>query len=272
MADEVDPSQPVSPFPPRAVSTGLEPGFKRYLPLVDPKVLREQYLFGLPLRSNMDGSEMDDDDLIQHIIRAISHIEHELKIFISPIEAEEPFDYNINDYTRYNFIQTRQYPILQVINIKGKFPNSHDFLVFPSEWYVIDSEWGGIRLAPTNGAITQFFLTNEASYLPLILGSRSDWPHLWTVHYLTGFWPDKIPALINDLIAIQASIQILSMLGPVMFPYSSYGIGLDGVSQSVSTAGVQQLAARLTDLQTQYQQKMDIAKGYYLKKLVCGVL
>ena len=261
-----DPTPPISVFPQRA--TQVEPGFSRYEALVDPKQLRDTYLFGIPLKSNLTGQELEDSDLQSFIIRAISVVEHELRIHISPVVVTEPHNYNLWDYTQFNFMALHQWPIIQVIAIRGKFPNTQEFMLFPMEWYTVDPESGYVRLAPTNGSITQFFLTNEAAYLPLILGSRTYWPHLWEVEYLTGFDNDKIPAAVNHLIGTGAALMVLELLGSVMFPYAGYSIGIDGASQSVSTPGPQFFQARIANMREDYQRLLKTLKDYYGKTII----
>jgi len=267
-----DPTPALPPFPERSIDQ--EPGFTRYQSLVTPQNMRDQYLFGIPLKSNISGApqEMTDDTLGTFINRAISLIEHELKINISPVLYQDRYDYNLWDYQKYNYIQLNHWPVIQVKSIKGKYPNAVDFIQYPTEWISIYGEFGMMQLTPTNGQISQFFLTNDATYIPLLLGSRAQWPQLWEVTYLSGFPQDKIPAMINDLIGTATAISVLSMVGPVIFPFTSYSIGIDGTSQGVGAPGPMWLQQRMQELKEQYEHLLQTAKHYYNKSLLLGVL
>jgi hypothetical protein len=65
--------------------------------------------------------------------------------------------------------------------------------------------------------------------------ARAGIPDYWKVAYLTGF--DKIPDNILTVIGKLASIFILQQLGDVILGpgISSMSLGLDGLSQSVSS-------------------------------------
>ena len=261
-----DPTPKLPPFPERSVD--VEPGFERYEPLMTADVLKSDYLFGIPLKSSLTGDEIKDSTLGRYIVRAISTIEHSLKINITPVKYQDRYDYNLWDYQKYNFIQLNHWPIIQVESVKGKYPNAIDFIQFPSEWITCYNEFGMFQLTPTNGQITQFFMTGDATYIPLILGSRASWPQLWQITYVSGFENEKIPALINDLIGIKAALDALTALSPIIFPYNSYGLGIDGTSQSVGTGGPQWLALRIEEMQQRYNEMLEIAKRYYNKSIL----
>ena len=265
-----DPTPKLPPFPERSVS--VEKGLTRFETLVTPDLLKADFLFGIPLKSNLTKQELSNDTLRRYIIRAVSRLETELKINISPVKYTDRYDYNLWDYQKYNFIQINHWPILQVESFRGKYPNAVDFIQFPQEWLSVYNEFGMFQLTPTNGAITQFFLTNDATYLPLLLGSRAQWPQLWEITYTSGFENDKIPAMINNLIAQNAALQALRILNPILFPYTSYGIGIDGTSQSVGGPGPQLFTERINEIKEDYAELMSIAKSYWNRRLLMSAL
>lgn len=265
-----DPTPKLPPFPERSID--VEPGFERFEAMIDVERLKSDFLFGIPLKSTLTGETIKDETLNRYIIRGVSIVEHDLKINISPVKYQDRYDYNLWDFQQYNYIQLNHWPVLQIESIKGKYPNSVDFIQYPSEWISCYNEFGLLQLTPTNGQITQFFITNDAAYLPLILGSRARWPQLWQVTYTSGFDNDKIPALINDIIGTAAAIDALNALAPVLFPYMGYGIGIDGVSQSISAAGPTWLQARIMDLKEKYEKMIDIAKRYYNKRIMVSAI
>jgi len=265
-----DPTDRLPPFPER--STDVEPGFERFESFLMVDRLKSDYLFGIPLKSALTQETIQDETLTRFIVRATSLVEHELKINITPVKYEDRYDYNLWDYQKYNYIQLNHWPVLQIESVKGKYPNAIDFIQYPKEWISLYGEFGMFQLTPTNGNITQFFLTNDATYIPLLLGSRAQWPQLWQVTYVAGFENDKIPACINDLIGTAAALDALNTLAPVLFPYTGYGIGLDGVSQSIATMGPQWLAARIAELKEKYAHLLDAARSYYNKRILVSAI
>ncbi len=261
-----EPTPKLPPFPERSVD--VEAGWQRYEPLVSPQDLKEQFLFGIPLKSSLNNEELSDKTLKSFITRAVSYAEHKIKIPISPVKFQDRYDYNLWDYQKYNYLQLNHWPVIQIESVKGKYPNAVDFITFPMEWISLYNETGVFQLTPTNGQITQFFLTNDATYIPLLLGSRAQWPQLWQITYVAGFELDKIPAIVNEYIGLVASIKIMELLTSVIFPYGSYGIGIDGTSQSVSTPGPALLENRIAQANERAMDLMDTIKRYYNRQLL----
>ncbi len=86
--------------------------------------------------------------------------------------------------------------------------------------------------------------------------------------YTAGFPEDKVPAMLTSLIENMAALNALSTLGPLLFPYSSVSINIDGLGQSVGTPGPAFLANRISDLKEQIERGMEAAKGYYEKRFI----
>jgi len=62
-------------------------------------------------------------------------------------------------------------------------------------------------------------------------------PALWQATYTTGFKEGRIPSAVNQLLGVIAAMEILSMLAITYSRSSSASLGIDGLSQSVSTPG-----------------------------------
>jgi hypothetical protein len=265
-----DPTKDVSVFPPRAVE--IDPGFVRYLPLPTPQKLREQYLFGIPLTSSLTQETLSDDTIKEIIIKSISQVEHELKIFINPVVLTERRDYYYVDYLRFCFMQLYNWPIIKIISFSAMFPNETRVTQFPTEWIVPYNETGLLKIAPTTGTLSNLLISGSGSYVPLILWSKPDWPQFFEICFECGYELDKLPATIADLVGYAAAIKVLGLLTATLFPYGAYSVSLDGINQSVTSPGVQFLEGRIADAKEQYGKLMQVAKNYYNKSFVYGVL
>ena len=71
-------------FPAWACEARDKPG--RYKPMIDAAGMRKRSLFGIPLKSSFTGEEVTDEQIQSYIDEAISEIEHELEITVTPEE------------------------------------------------------------------------------------------------------------------------------------------------------------------------------------------
>jgi hypothetical protein len=273
------PQKTIQSFPP-AGSDGndIEPGFLRFLPLPTAQTVKENYMFGVPLTSPVTKQTLSDNVIEKAIVKAISEIEHELKLFISPVTIkQERHNYSWTDfYHSFAWIQLNHRPILEIQKMEVSIPSAFDaenLVEWPTAWIKTYREYGTLQLVPLAGSgsvlITQ--ISSGVSF-PIRMFNADNFPQFWAVTYRVGFENDMIPAMIVDLIEVTAAIKMLSLLGPVLFPYNSYSLNADGLGQSVSTPGPQWLASRVRDLTEQRQALMDAARSYYELKWSIGVL
>lgn len=264
-----DPTPFTKPSPPRAIDA--EPGFTRLEPLITPREIRKQFLFGMKLKSVMTGEEMEDPDIQAQITRAISRVEHGAKIHVSPVKFKEPHDYSTWDYQKWNFIQLNHWPIHQIESFRAKYPFSEEFIEFPTDWIACYNDFGYVQLVPKSGSFSQFLITRDASLLPLILGGRMRWPQLFEVTYVAGFEVDKVPAIINELVGTYASMEILRMLDSIVF-LGSHSINIDGVSQGVTLPNPGWLRQRVADLDVKAKELLDTIRRYYNQQILVSAL
>lgn len=266
-------------FPP-AGSYGqqIEPGFLRFKSMPTPKDVKQHQLFGIPLRSALTNEVLPDETIEDAVVKAVSEIEHDLKIMISPVTiTRERHNYAWDEfYYAFGFLQTNFRPILEVQALEVSIPTPSDnenLVEWPSSWIKLYREFGTIQLVPLTGSgsilVTQ--ISSGASF-PIRLFNADNYPQFWAVTYRVGFENDKIPAMLVDLIEVIAALRVLEMLGPVFFPYNSYGIGIDGLSQSVTTPGHMLFMNRIQQLQQRKGELIDNARSYYLVKLSMDVL
>jgi hypothetical protein len=265
-----DPTTKVPQFPPRGEA---DPAVTRLVGILDFEKFKRQYLFGLRLKDTKTNQELTPDDLKDFIANAISRIEHEARIDISPVKYTDLLDYNPYDYRKFCFLQLNHWPVIQVQSVKAQFPGSTDYLQFPTEWIVCQNESGLLQIAPRSGIPSQIAITNGSGLMPLIvMGSGAGrWPQLFEVVYTAGFDYDKIPAIMRDLIGLYASISVLELLDTSYYQ-GSYSIGIDGASQSVGLPGPGWLQSRIQQNQARADKLLDVIKHAYNHSLLFSSL
>jgi hypothetical protein len=268
----------IAPFPAWSVKQEMD----RYLPLPTPESMKKGPLFGLPLRSFLTQQVVEDSTIESYISQAISEIEHTLNLFITPVTFAERHDYS-REMQFWAFGVTKLYntPILNVEEYELTFnngigiPGSLPLVRIPLEFIHVQPQDGTIQLVPAQGVTISGFIVSIYSglgYHAFNSQAISYWPGAVFVKYRAGFERCKVPALLVALIENLAAYKFLSALGPVLFPYNSTSVSIDGTSQSVSTPGPLFLQNRLKDLQAMIQTEMESAKGYYLKRFLVDAL
>jgi hypothetical protein len=261
------------PFP----SAGILQEMNRYMPVPTATDMRRRSLFGIPLKSQFTGQEIEDVTLQDYITQSISEVEHELDLYITPVKFSERHDYSqeMNSFS-FGYLKLNHAPILSVEKYALAFNNGNasglpPFVSIPLEFVHVQPQEGTIQLIPTPGVAMSSFVAN-AYYGINWVQFTSIWPGAVTVEYTAGFPTDKIPALLAGLIENLAALKFLSSLGPVLFPYSSVSIGIDGVSQSTGTPGPAFLQGRLSELEKVIQTQKEAARGYYQKRFLIDYL
>ena len=267
---------PQTVFPLDAVEE-LQPAVTRFATLPDATSVKDNQLFGIPLKSSLTGQTLPDSAITSAINAAISELEHTLDISITPVEYVERHDY-IGDIFQwsYNYTKLHHSPIQTVKKVEIVFANDtpaqRPLIDFPLEFVYVQGQEGTIQLIPALGTNTPgYFLTafSGTQYAALMAAlSAGSFPGGVRVRYIAGFEKDKVPAGMSKLIEIMAAIQILSLLGPVAFPYNSIGVSIDGVSQSTGSAGVRHFVERIESLEKERDRMLDAMKSYYQKRLL----
>lgn len=268
------------PFPSRAIEQEDTP--QRYLPLPTPQSLKDGVLFGLPLRSSLTGQEVTDSALQNFINQAISEIEHELDLYITPVTFRESHDYSRHmNFWSFGYLRVDHSPILDVQKFQLTFnnnsigPNAVPLVDVPLEFIYVQPNDGTVQLVPAQGTTISGFIVSIYSGLGWHAFNNqviSNWPGAILVEYRAGFETDKVPALLVGLIENLAAYKMLSILGPLLFPYNSVSIGIDGTSQGTSGPGPAFLANRLNDLEKIIQSQKEAARTQYLKRFFIDAL
>lgn len=262
------------PFPLRATEE-LQPAVGRYAPLPTAADLKNKKLFGIPLKSSLTGETLSDEALDYYINAAISELEHDLNINITPVQHYEKHDYDRHDFTwNYNYVKVDHSPVLYVEKVELSFsndPNVSGFVNFPLEFVHVMGQEGTIQLVPAFGTSISGFLMSAfagAQFHALRAAGITNFPGAIRIQYVAGFAPDKIPYAIVELIQVIAALNALSILGPILFPHNSVSIGIDGTSQSVGGLGPRHFMDRIDQLTKERDRLLDTVRGYYQRKFL----
>lgn len=263
----------VQPFPSWSIDQN---GADRYMAIPTAADMKRRSLFGIPLTSRLTGETVADETLNDYVKQSISEIEHELDLYITPTQFQERHDYDREmQFWSFGFLRLHHSPILNVNKFQLTFnngsQNSVPLVDMPLEFIHVQPLDGTIQLVPANGVGISGFIASVYSGLGFhAFNSQaiSQWPGAVLVEYTAGFPEGQVPALLAGLIESLAAYKFLSTMGPVLFPYSSIGISIDGTSQSVGTLGPAFLNQRLSELEKIINQQKESARGYYEKRFL----
>ncbi len=219
-------------FPPNAESV---PTFSRFDSLISPNQLIKRYLFGVKFL-DAEGNKIPDRVFADVLDNAISSVEHEFDMTITPTTYTESKDYRWNDYANYAFLKLNQKPIISVESITMGIVPGQTLFEVPSSWIRLYSEQGLVQLVATVGSLSQFNIGSSPIF-PRIFSLAGDFPQLFRVKYIAGFESGRIPRVVNNYIGLTAAVDLLSIAGDLIIApgISSQSISLDGLSQTLNS-------------------------------------
>lgn len=279
MADYTDSKSATGkPYPENAIATARQ----QLEPLLTVDQLKSRFLFGVPLVSAMKDpftgkSQILTDDMLADIIEgAISQAELELKIDIFPVKRREKHPFDIQLYNSFGYFQLSHRPCTSVDKLSVTPSNDRDVYTMPNEW--VEGAYlhrGQVNIVPlTVGFVGGTALpqaSGGAAFLS-ILGQAAWIPAWWQIEYTSGFVDGNLPRVINDYIGAQAATEVLSMLGLTYARSNSHSLGIDGLSQSVSTPGPEIFKVRLEELEEKKKALMKKIKAIFGFKIFSGTL
>ncbi len=243
----------------------MSTGINRVEPLLSVDKLKSRFLFGVKLTDD-DGNELDKEILENAILSAVSWLEHELDISITPRTYTENRDFIKTDYFNWGYLNLYHYPVVSVTSWKARYPLNTELFEYPSEWYRIYEETGQLQLVPTAGTISTWFIS-AGGYMPYVM-SKASIPQFFEIEYIAGFPNDEIPLMLNKLIGLKASIDVFHIVGDLIAGagIANYSVGLDGLSQSVGTtssATNSGYGARVLNYEKAIKNDLKVARRYY---------
>lgn len=240
--------------------------------VITPKDLKDTFLFGVNFPSQ-DGLEISDEMYIQFIEAAQKDVENHLDLKLKKQLYTENKHFSYSDWIRWGYIKCN-YQVVCPVSLEG-FLNSTKQITYPADWLMSKSTSDGhyhrnVYMVPAGsntGHAEAVVFTGLIPQLNLVANAHI--PYYWTIKYITGF--DVIPQDILNVIGMLASINILHIAGDLVLGagISSYSLGIDGLSQSVSSTASSSsgaYGARITgytkELEVKLQKLRDIYKGF----------
>lgn len=268
-----------------APENAIESVYGQVEPLIDPVRLSNQYLFGIPLVSSVrdpftNKPQVMTPEIVKGFIdRAVTQVEGDTGITIFPTQFREKLPFDINDYNALGYFQLPRRPIASIERVSITPANNQDVYVVPLEW--IETNYlvrGQVHIMPQTIAISGGgYISGSAQgsngiMFLSFLGSRAWIPAFWQCVYTAGFPNGNIPRLVNELIALTASMEILGQLAATNARNSSHSLGIDGLSQSVSNPGPELYTTRYNQLQQQRQAVLGRVKAQFGLKIHFNVI
>jgi hypothetical protein len=210
--------------------------------VISPQELLALYFYGIELRAR-DSSVLDNYNIETFIRAAQSEIERyfDFKIFKKLITERQ--DYYRDDYTSTNFPFVRtSLPVFKVHTLIGMV-NGVEQIIYPENWLQehTSSEnrvYRQFAVVP-NGSVVNADAAVIFTGVSAMYGLRSypQIPNYWYIQYETGYLLNEVPQDITNLVGLMAAIQVFVLLGDLVLGggVSSASIGIDGLSQSIST-------------------------------------
>ncbi len=236
--------------------------------VITSRDLLDLYFYGIDTRAK-DGSSLPKYIMDGFIRSAQDEIEKYLGIKILRQVVEENQHYYGNDWYSWGVMQT-SFHVTEVTNLSGFYGNQKHIDV-PKEWLVSkksshDLYHRSVWLVPNGSGniVSQAVVGGTAPFV--LLGYGSSCPDYWKLRYITGF--NKLPMDLVNVIGKLAAINLFNILGDLILGngISSQSIGIDGLSQSISTtasAGKSGYNARVTMYLSDLKEALPRLKEFY---------
>jgi len=240
------------------------------LEIVSVAELKINYLYGLDLTN--DAGEPMPDSLYEWFIKsAVSWFEHRLQLSLRPKPiTSESHDYYAEDFCQYLFIKTKDYPIIDVDELRIVMPGAGGRTVqtFGREFLHVEREAGHVQVVPGYAGSGVVVMGTAGPWLPYLYGARRFIPGVFQIDYTAGFETGNLPQVLRDAIAKLAAFGPLNPLGDLLggAGIASQNLSIDGLSQGYTTTSSAMYAgygARLAQYEKEIKQVIPTLEKYY---------
>jgi hypothetical protein len=211
--------------------------------VMSPQELLALYFYGIQIKAQ-DGSDLSDDVLRFQIRAAQQEVEKYLEIRLQTKLVEHSSAYYRDDYWNSFPVIKTKLPVKKPLSLIGLL-NNIEQITYPKEWLNSKKDSEGnyykkINIIPTSAVASgsaAVIMSGITAYVGM-QGLSALIPDYFTAQYLTGFDQDKIPYDVVDLVGKYAAIRVFELAGDIVLGQgglSSISLGIDGLSQSIST-------------------------------------
>ena len=236
---------------------------------ITPDWLKETWLWKIPIE--FDNEQLGDDAIQFYIDSAISRAELLLDIKVRETNIEnEQYDYRLEEWmSGYGYVQLHSRPAIEVIGMNLNVITSQ--ITIPPEWVQLKKKSAQVNLIPYYGILASQNISNQILlFMPLLAGTTYV-PQILRVSYTAGYKEnDEIPDMLAYLIGMNATTGVLNVLGEIALggqaALAGYSIGIDGLSQSVSTTMSAENAAyggRIRQMEREMVEVVKTLRQYY---------
>lgn len=260
----------------------------RVEPLLTPEQLKTRYLMGVPMvlriKDPTTGKNfiITDEMLQDYIELAVGDGEEETGTVIMPTQFVEKLPFQKQDFESFGYFQLPRRPISSIEALNVTLADGSDVFDFPTEWIetsnlihgqlnIIPLAFQGIEAGTgiiggginAGGGTAVFF--NSLWNRPWVAA-------LFGVTYTAGWKDGMLPKIVNNLIGTIAAMRVLSQIAAAYALFTSTSLGIDGMSQSVSTPGPQRFAVRMEELKADRALYVRKIKKIVGTKMVVGTV
>lgn len=262
-------------FPDGADNDSAQANWSRLSPLITPPEVINKHLFGIPLISGTKdpdtkkAARYTPEMIRDKIDDVIANVELETGITIFPVQRTRKFAFDLNEYRSFGYFRMPDRPVASIETLRVTPSNDIDVYDVPLDWV----ETAYLHLGQLNIIPLTVALTKQGTLVPTstaggalmlaILGHSSWVPAFWKMEYTAGFPSGMLPKVLNDLVGTITAIEVLSQLASTYARNSSGSLGIDGMSQSVSTPGPEIFTRRIQDLEKKRALITKKLKAYY---------
>lgn len=265
-----------------------EATWMRLQPLITPEMLRQLYLFGVDLSAQSPDPrtgkrEIMSNDLLQlYIEAALERAEMETGLVLMPTEIRERLPLDRHMWEAFMQTYTARRPVWAVREFTLESADGVKMYSFPLRWVEMGNAYRGqLNIVPqtlgfgasTIGANSNATISGPFAQAFLTGVGYHQWvPAFFSLTAEYGFPDSMYPATVNELVGVLAAMDILSSLGASYAKAQGSSLGIDGLSQSVSSPGPNLYATRIEDLQKRKDRLVSKLKTIYGTKFAFGTV
>jgi len=278
-----------SVWPEKAIEAA--PGLDRVEPFLTATLMKDRYLFGIPLISPITQEKVTPKLLKDFIKRASNSFELDTKVNIFPVihRYRLPFDPQL--YAQFIFLEVPNAPIQEVLNLsiasasynqtteenKSKqYPRGMEIYTIPNEWIEMGNATRGIiNVNPINPAFsaigTQAGVAASGATIMQFIGQQGWVPAYWNLEVLCGLGTKEglVPVMINEAIGLKATVMLLDNLIP-QYRIVNQSLNMDGLGQSVSNQAYALFQQKRADAKEDYDKIVNKIKTLTSNKIYSG--